>query len=142
MWLFLGAWIAVLMAGYMASRASVFAAGGYTDCIDCSCCMNAEILWLSSSGGYAGDVDNGTNTPDDSAAYGPDCSNGNPMIWGTNFCDSVWLTTGVTLEAVFYNSATPCTYIPGPPPPGNYTCTDGQGMRHTGVTFPQVLCGP
>lgn len=53
--LFLGVWLAILLAGYMASRASIFAATGSNSCDPCQDCEEMNTYWESSdntTGGY------------------------------------------------------------------------------------------
>ena len=144
--LFLGVWLAVLMAGYMASRASVYAAVAKDNCIDCTYCVTINnSAWGTKSNNVFGFVDDGTNTPDNMALLGTKLGGQGATLYTSYGCDSTTAFTnpqGPTLEFVYYSSASQTCIITGAPPPaGVYKCTNGQGMKHTGETYIQVLCG-
>jgi hypothetical protein len=142
--LFLVLWLAALIAGYMASRASIFAAAGGINCFPCKYCLNCNTLWQQNNNAYVGTVYDGSDSLAENAIFGPIMVPGNPVVYGmidcSDTCDSNTVATGQLLEIVFYDSATHCNFNPGPNPPGNYDSMDGQGMTHKGVTLNQTLC--
>ncbi|SRR5579885_3447197 len=139
--LFLGAWLAALIAGYMSSRSSVFAAGGKS-CPPCKDCSMLD-TWYDPAflNNYAGMVYNNSDTPAQTAWLGTDQGARNDnyalncYLYGSNPDD------GVTIEGVTYTNATP-DCIPGlPPAPGLYEAEKGTGIKHSGVTSTRMICG-
>lgn len=141
--LFLGVWLAVLMAGYIASRANVFAAGGQNNCVPCTCCEELTTWWATGDTNDHGFVSQGTNQPAVVAAIGLDCS-GTTTIYG-NGCDVGQQMEEIPItqvNMVTYSSASlSCTITIGPPPAGIYVCTNGTGMQPTNYSTDQTYCG-
>ena len=142
--LFLGAWLAVLIAGYIASHTRVFAAGGQNNCIACTYCVVADTAWDNSpwpGGSVIGTVQDGTNTLADTGYFGKDLG-GDGTIYGSDGypCEFFKISQGNTLELVNFTSATMTCNPKAPVPQGLYICTDGQNMTHTGVGVSQTWC--
>lgn len=138
--LLLGVWFAVLLAGYMASRASVFAA--VTMCIQCKDCENMDTWWYSASNTVAGTVWQSNGTPVSTAILGTNMGSLKDCYGGG--CDGT--STGENCEnmvtEVKYSSATPLCSPPYPIPNGTFAATDGQNVKPTDNSFCQTFCNP
>jgi len=141
-WILLGVWLAVLVAGYMASRANVFAAGGQNDCIPCKYCEFMSTTWDSGGNNYAGTVWTADgHTPAEVAVYGT-ALGGVQDDYSDTACDGNsgkpecenWVTI------VHYSSATLECKPAAPAPKGTYKCTNGQNLQLQKNSFCPDFC--
>lgn len=140
--LFLGTLVAGSVAAYMASRHSVFAAGGGNDCPPCTYCIFPYAYWGTGTVTVYGQVNDGTKAPEQSALVGSSINQDQNMtIYSGQICESFQIQGIDLLDAVTYDSCTPdCNMTKYPPPPGYYTGTNPQGASPPGKTFTQSWC--
>lgn len=141
--LFLGVWLAVLMAGYMAVRLSVFAAGGGGGpplCPRCKECAMLDTWWVPYPDSYGDYVTNGTDTPTQNAFLGTNEGGGVDSFAINCYDGSSSPNDGVTLEGVTYTGGNLDCADVNPPAPGLYQATKGIGINHSGVTLTQNIC--
>lgn len=140
--LFLGIWLAGSVAAYMASRHSVYAAGGYTDCIPCTKCVYTyNFFTQGSSNKVYGSLLDSTKAPTEVAILGPDLAAGNPTIYTGLSCELFVITGNGLVDGVTYSSCTPdCATNIYPPPQGTYTGSNGQTPSKPFVTAESSWC--
>jgi hypothetical protein len=87
-----------------------------------------------------GSVTNGTNTPEQTALLGTQEGGGLDTFGNTCYNGGSSANPPNTLEFITYTSATMSCTPKTPLPKGTYSCTNGQGLKHTGVTETQTVC--
>lgn len=122
-------------AAYMASRGSVFAAGGQNNCVPCYGCVFTYCIYISGVNSCNGTLDYMTKEPIQNAFVYYKTT-----IYTGLSCQKYETPYGSNVYMVSYQSCDGDCIAPLPPPNGVYTGSNGQNPSKPTITVSGEYC--